>query len=316
MEDITVLGAGVAGLALIEKIREKNAACRITLIDRNDYHFCKKELISSPDSFNGRIELHKWSKSNQVEFIKAAVEKLSIRRRKIYFKQREAIGFDKLIIATGLISKKIASKGEHREGFLYLSQIDPSNLRDLLRSSSEITVSVSTLLGLKLSLAVNSLGKEVKIVNSSLDFLKRHKDRVITFLEKKNITLYLDSCIEEAIGEGKIKAVKISPLKVFSSQLVFIDSGFLPNCGFLEEETRPGDTFFTGHDEVYFLGDVSREGVASDFFFNFNQQGARLQGADLADYILERKTPCSERKTVEPEDEQRIIEDILTDANL
>lgn len=314
MKNITVIGAGTAGLTFIERIREKGWDCQITLIDKNDYYFPKKDLISRPGDISGRIELKPWAEDKQIEFINDFVERVSLKRKKIYFRQTEARTFDTLVVATGLSSKKISVKGEHREGFFYLSQIDPFKLKDLLRISSEVTVYVSTWLGIKLALSIRALDKEVRLVGPSLDFLGEDKKRVLNFLQEKNILLHLNTSLEEAVGEGMIKAAKILPLKVFSSQMVFIDSKFSANRGFFEEEVVLRDTFFTDFENSYLLGDVTRNDIEDEFFFDSNYKEAQKQAGILAEYFRDKKAPVFARKHFGLEDKKRIVDSLLSEV--
>lgn len=310
MKDITVLGAGIAGRALIERIRKSNSNCKISLIDKNVYSFDKKKLISSL-SIDNRLEIESWSAENNVEFLKGHVERINPRRKKIYFKDRDVFDFDNLIVATGLTSKKLELKGDHREGFFYLSSIEPFRLQDLLKLSKEVTVCVSTLLGIKLSLALKSKGLDVTIVAPTLDFLCEDKERVIEALKEKDISLYIGSSIEEAIGEGIVKAVKIAPFKVFSSHLVFIDSGFVANRSFFEEDIEQKDVFFTNHEGLFFLGDVSNKDIEREFFFSFNYEESLTQAIALADYLLEGKALIFERRVLSPQDRKQTIDNIF-----
>ena len=285
MENITILGAGVSGLALIEEIRAKNIPCNIALIEKCAYSSARRDTIHSPGDISKRIEIVEWAKQKGVEFIPAWVERINPRRRKIYFKEAEARNFDNLIVASGLNSKKLPVKGEHREGFFYLSDIDQVKLKNLLRISNEACVYVSTWLGLRLSMALVALGKDVKIVSANLDFLGEDKEKVIRVLGQKNIGLYLDAFIEEAVGEGVVKAVKLSPLMVFSSQLVFIDSGFSPNLKFFEDDFIIEDNFFTNFEGVYLLGDVNRKDIDKEVFFNSNYEDIEKQARIFAEFI-------------------------------
>ncbi len=116
MENITILGAGVSGVALIEEIRAKNIPCNIALIDKDAYSFPRREIIYSPGNISEGIEISEWARAREVEFIPAWVERINPRRRKIYFKEGEPRDFDNLIDAAGLSSKKIPLKGQHRQG--------------------------------------------------------------------------------------------------------------------------------------------------------------------------------------------------------
>jgi thioredoxin reductase len=308
--NITLIGGGEAGLAFIKKVREKNKDIKVTLIDKNQYYFNKKEFISSINLKN-YIDLKEYSQNFNVEFIQDSVHRLNLERRKVYFKDREPLDFQILVIATGLQSKNISIKGEHREGFFYFSDIDLFKLRDLLKISTETVVYISTILGLKLSLALKAFGKEIRVLGDNWDFLGEYKARMMGFLQSKNIDVCLGVSIEEVIGEGQVKATKVLPLKVFSSQLVFIDSGFLPKLDFLETQINIKDTFFTNYENVYVLGDASRENIENELFFVHCHQEAVEQGLIFADFILEGILPPFQKKAVTEEDKQKTIEDTL-----
>jgi len=285
MENITILGAGVSGLALVEEIRAKNIPCNIALIDKDAYSAPRREMVYSPGDISKRVEIVEWAKTREVEFIPAWVERINPRRRKIYFKEGEPRDFDNLIVASGLSSKKLPVKGEHREGFFYLSDIDQVKLKNLLRISNEACVYVSTWLGLRLAIALVALRKDVKIVSANLDFLGEDREKVVSVLGQKNIGLYLDAFIEEAVGEGVVKAVKLSPLMVFASQLVFIDSGFTPNLKFFEDDLIIEDKFFTNFEGIYLLGDLNRGDIDKEVFFTSNCQDTEKQVRIFAEFI-------------------------------
>jgi len=314
MENITILGAGVSGLALIEEIRAKNIPCNIVLIDKDDYSFPRREVIYSPGEISKRIEINEWTKTRKVDFIPAWVVRINPRNRKIYFKEGQPREFDNLIVASGLSSKKLPIKGEHREGFFYLSDIDRVKLKSLLRISKEACVYVSTWLGLRLSIALAALGKDVKIVSANLDFLGEDKEKVISVLGQKNIGIHLDAFIEEAVGEGVVKAVKLSPLMVFSSQLVFIDSGFTPNLKFFEEDLIIEDKFFTNFEKIYLLGDVNRKDIDKEIFFTSNYQDSEKQARVFAEFIANGVRPDFSSQSSIDKDLRVNSEDILKEV--
>lgn len=310
MKEICVLGAGRAGVSFIERIKEKCPQCKVKFIDKNRCYFDKKEFISTL-SVKGCFDFSQWAQDKGVEFILGAVERINPKRRKIYFKEREPIDFEALVIAAGVISKKLPLKGEHREGFFYLSSIDPFKIKDLLKISQEVTVCALTVLGIKLAIALSSIGKEVKVIADNWDFLAGDKDKVVSFLESKGISVYLGYAVEEAIGEGVVRAVKLSPLKVISSQIVFAASAFLPNRDFFDEPVEIKDVFFSNYQDLYFLGDVSSQDVTADFFFRFNYEDAQRQAFVLADYIIEGRAADFERKVVEEKDKKDIVDEML-----
>ena len=181
----------------------------------------------------------------------------------------------------------------------------------MFKISKEACIYVSTFLGIRLALAVRSLDKEVTIVAADFDFLDDDKERVAKYLLKNNISLYVNCVIEEAVGESMIKAVKIKPLKVLSCQLVFIDSGFLPQRRFFEEEIRVADNFFTNHQDIFFIGDAACNDLGRQVFFSSNEAQAAESGRIFADYLLDNQPPIFSRPSFYPEDRKKIIDELI-----
>ncbi|MDP2923020.1 MAG: FAD-dependent oxidoreductase [Candidatus Omnitrophota bacterium] len=309
-KEITVVGAGIAGLSFIRNIRAKNKDIKINLIEKNKHPFDRNKFITSLNT-KEYIALQEFAQNEGVDFIQETAIKVNPERKKIYFKEKEPIDFQSLVIATGLKSKSISIKGEHREGFFYLSDIELFALKDLLRICDEVIGYVSTALGLKLALSLKAIGKEVRLLANTWDFLAEHKERMVNFLTEKNIPVHLGVSIEEVIGEGQVRATKINPLKVFSSQLVFIDSGFLQNLSFFEEGIHINNGIVTNYEDIYVIGDANIADIEKDYFYIFNQEEAKSQGLALAQYILEGKQLIFQRKTVGLEDKTKFIEEIF-----
>src|SRR4030042_728586 len=128
MNQITIIGAGVAGRALAEALRLKQPDLPITLIDKECFYCPRENLIVNPGDTSQRLSLSEWAQQRQFTYINGRVERINPRRQKIFLKESEPLAFETLVLATGLSSKKITVKGEHREGFFYLSDIDPPRL--------------------------------------------------------------------------------------------------------------------------------------------------------------------------------------------
>jgi len=324
---IAVLGAGEAGISFIKKIREKNTDIKLTLIDKNTHYFDKAKFISSMDT-KAYIDLKDFAQENNVTLMQDKVERINPKQKKIYFKEADAIDFETLVIASGAKSKSIPLKGERREGLFYLSDINLFEFKSLLKISSELIVYVTTYLGLRLCVLLKSAGKDVRVLGDNWDFLGSNKEKVLGFLNEKQINVHLNVTVDEVIGEGQVKATKISPLKVFASQMVFLDTGFSPNLDFFEvpinitniftlEPVPPaGETVqdtaqFEG---IFVIGDCARKDIETDCFYAYNSDEARIQAQLLAQFILESKEVNFAHKTLSEEDKQKIIEGFMAAA--
>jgi NADH dehydrogenase FAD-containing subunit len=256
------------------------------------------------------IDLKDFVKENNITFIQDTVERINPKQKKIYFKQSDAIDFETLVIASGAKSKSIPLKGERREGLFYLSDINLFEFKSLLKISSELIVYVTTLLGLKLCVLLKSAGKEIRVLGDNWDFLGSSKEKVLGFLQEAQINVHLNVTIDEVIGEGQVKATKISPLKVFSSQMVFLDTGFVPNLDFFEVPINITN-IFTEFESIFAIGDCARADVGSDYFYAYNSEEARSQAELLAQFMLEAKEANFVRKTLSEQDKQKMIDDFM-----
>ncbi|MFA5008341.1 MAG: FAD-dependent oxidoreductase [Candidatus Omnitrophota bacterium] len=310
INSIAVLGAGEAGITFMKKIREKNTGIKLTLIDKNAYYFDKAKFINSLD-LKGYIDLKDFSKENNITFIQDVVERINLKQKKIYFKQAEPIDFEALVVASGAKSKSIPFKGERREGLFYLSDINPFELKGLLKLSSELIVYVTTFLGIKLCVSLKSAGKDVRVLGDNWDFLGSLKEKVVSFLNDKQINVHLNVTVEEVIGEGQVKATKISPLKVFSSQMVFLDTGFSSNLDFFEVPINITN-MLTEFEGVFVAGDCTKRDIENDYFYAYNSEEARIQAELLSEFMLEAKEASFMPKTLSEEDKQKLITDFIS----
>ena len=306
---IIVIGGGLAGRTCIRALREADKNVLITLVDKHTYSADRQSLVAELDCNRG-VELAQFAKDLGVEFLQDSIDRINPIRKRVYFKEGQPCEYDVLVLATGVTSKKVEIKGDHREGFFYLSTMEPVILKDLLRISSEVLISINTNLGFKLLSALKKLGKEVRVIAGNWDWLGSNKESVINALKTQEVPCYFDTTIDEAIGEGVVKAVKIMPLKVVSSQLVFMDTGFIPNLSFFEQEVTVKDELLTDFEDVLVTGVASLSNLDDNPFFNWDSQDIESRARQCAQFILTGVHSQRETNQVNESLKQRIIEDI------
>ncbi|MDD5070724.1 MAG: NAD(P)/FAD-dependent oxidoreductase [Candidatus Omnitrophica bacterium] len=311
-KDVTVIGAGNAGISFVRRLREKDSSAKIVLIDKNSFYYDKHAFINSLQ-IKEKMDLDSWCLQNNVTFINGTVDKVSVRKSKIYFKKRELISFKNLVLASGLVSKKLSLKGENKEGTFYLDNIDPGPVLKLLKLSPDVTVYIKTFIGCKLALSLKAIGKEVRVVSDNNDFFNDSQISLGALLEERGILFYDNTFISEIIGESMVKAVKINPLKVFPSQLVFIDSGFSANSDLFEEEVELRGSFKTNHENLLMAGSVTRDEldlIGNTTGLNDSQESKRA-GICLADFFLAEKSADFTRILLNLEQKRDIIKEIF-----
>lgn len=314
IENITIIGSGLAGISLSEKIVESGQKIKVNLIDQNDFYFPKNKISINPVNLKEIKKIDKWARQLGINFICDKVIKINEKKKTIFFNNQEEFEYDNLVIATGAVSEKVDIKGTKKEGFFYLSAINPYELKTLLKIYNEAAVFVNTLEGIKFSLVLKLLGAEVRLVAPDLEFLGQEKDKMVTFLAKKGIVVHQGYTLEETIGEKTVKAIKIVKqesesleedknfaMKVFSSQLVFADSGLAPNLNFLSDlEVRlTKEDFFTRYGQIYIIGEAGNLKIAQQKCYLDNDLRAEKEADALANYLLNNEDPKMEAETDE-----------------
>jgi thioredoxin reductase len=301
IDKLTVIGSGIAGCFFLEAIARSNRKINITLIDKNDFYFPKSRISKDLTDLKQVKKNDQLAKKLGIKFICAKVEKINQKQKKIYLDNSQKLEFKNLIVASGASNKKIEIKGTKKEGFFYLAEINPFLLKVILRIHDEAVLFVDSLEGIKFSLFLKSLQKEVRVVATSFEFLGKDQQAIEDLLKKKGIVLYLGYDLKEVIGEKSVKAVKIVknviddsldeeniPIKVFSSQLVFIDSNLHPNLSFLGdlEANLEKKNFFLNHDAIYVIGDAGKLDIKNQKCYAKNSLRAKKEGVALANYLL------------------------------
>ncbi|MFO8052784.1 MAG: FAD-dependent oxidoreductase [Candidatus Omnitrophota bacterium] len=317
IDKLTVIGAGIAGTSFVETIVRSNQKIDITLIDKKDFYFPKSQISKNPVDLKQIKKNDQLAKEMGINFVCAKAEKVNQRRKKIHLVDSENLEFENLIIASGASNKKIEIKGTKKEGFFYLSEINPFSLKVLLKIHDEAVLFVNSLEGIKFSLFLKSLQKEVRVIATSLDFLGQDQQAIVDILEKKGIVVHLGYTLDEVIGEKSVKAVKIVKnaddsfleegnlsMKVFSSQLVFVDSSLDPNLNFLGDlETNfEKKDFFSRCGEIYIIGDAGKLDITDQKCYTKNNLRAEKEGVVLANHFLGAETP-----EFEGEDQKNIM---------
>lgn len=281
---IHILGAGVAGFNLAKKLKENNFSGEIFLIDKRKYYFERKSIFSLlTDNKIEVIDLKKVSSKLGINFINKEVVRINFSKKKLFFKDGGVSDFDNLVIATGLVSKDLSFlKGKNYEGVFFLSHIEPFFVRDYLRMSKEITIFSFTFLGIKLAFFLSSLKKEIRLFLSTPFAIKR---KLLKSLTSQGVNIHFEK-IEEIIGEKEVKAIKTEKGKFFSSQCVFVDSGFKPNSKLFD--------YSLNFSYVYLLGDVKNKEIEKKYFFFKNNYFCQEEANRLALFFVEKQKTLKE----------------------
>lgn len=112
---VVILGAGYAGLRALHELQKGNSDLKITLVDKNDYHFEATDIheVAAGIQTSERITypIKDVVKTACTSFIQGTVEKIDSENQLVHLKDQEAISYDYLIVALGYESESFGISG-------------------------------------------------------------------------------------------------------------------------------------------------------------------------------------------------------------
>ncbi len=238
MSKILIVGNSLAATRAIENIRQKDQESTVTLFCTESFLPYDRFLL--PSLVSGQIketQMHPLAENyfNQYHVEVVANEKLSrvsLRRKHVTTEKKIQINYDQLMIADLGCLMPLSIKGHQRKGIFDCALLSSAKqLIKYLPFVDTVFVMVTNIQGFNMACALHGLGKEVVVISSGASLLHDiFDDETGTLLkqiiEGKGIRVIVESTIEEILGDGEVKAVRLQSGKVIGTQMVIAD--FMP----------------------------------------------------------------------------------------
>ena len=271
-----IIGNSAAGLACIEAIREEDNASEIINISKEPHRPYSRCLLTyylagsiGKDRLWIRPEAY-YKDFNVKAFIGTEVVSIDEKKGSIELSNGKAIGYDKLLFATGASSKTLDVKGIERKGVFYLRTLDDTeHMLSMLGEVKDAAILGGGLIGLRAASSLKKRGKNVTVVVKSghilsqildvesADMMKRH-------LEKNGIRILTGLEAQEICGkDSAVGSVLLDDASSLASQMVIIGKGVSANIGLLKGKVKSergimvDDTLKTSNDGIYAAGDAA-----------------------------------------------------------
>ncbi len=270
-----VLGGGAAGAYAVEAMREAGYTGRIIMITREtdipyDRVNCSKEFLQdeAPEEWMP-LRSEEFYSDLDIEFMMGkTVTKVNAAAKKITFKDGETLVFDKLLLCTGGVPRKLEVPGNQLDNvFTLRSMKDSERIRDAGKTPQQVVVVGSSFIAMESAWSLSKLGCEVTVVSpDSAPFADKWGERIgkmIKHLHEENgIDFRLGEKVGKLEGKDQIERVVLETGEILEATLVLIGIGVQPATGFLEDislEKDKGiqaDQYLKVTPDVYAAGDI------------------------------------------------------------
>jgi NAD(P)H-nitrite reductase large subunit len=248
MKQFVIIGNSAAGISAVEAIRQKDKEARIIVISDEDYPaYCRclisyylagevkeEKILYRPESFY---------KENNIELLlNKKVVRLDPKKSRIICEDKSQLNYDSLLIATGASPKFPESvTGIKKRGVFGLRTIkDTKEIETLVPLTKSVCVLGGGLIGLKAGYALKKRNIEVKVIIKSKQVLSQMLDPeaaglVAKRLQEHGIDLIFGEDVTEIIGNGDIRAVKLTSGKALGATLIVVGKGVQANIDLVKE---------------------------------------------------------------------------------
>lgn len=281
MENIVIIGNGVAGVTAARHIR-KNSNKRIIIISAETDHFFSRTALMYVYMGHMKFEHIKpyedwfWEK-NKIELLQGYVSNVDHEKKELQIEDTRILKFDKLILATGSKPNKFGWPGQDLHGVQGLYSKQDLDLLEINAPNKEVckraVIVGGGLIGIELAEMLRS--RDIPVT-----FLVREKsfwDGVLPDGESEminqhildhHIDLRLETNLNEILADdsGRVKAITTDKGETIECQMVGLTPGVSPNVSFLNDSgielgrgIKVNRFLETNIKDIYAIGDCAEQ---------------------------------------------------------
>ena len=171
-ESIVIVGGGLAGAKTAEALRDNGYTGSITLVGAENHlpyerpPLSKSYLAAQSEFDEAIVHPAEWYDENNVTLRRGVrATAIDARAHQVTLDDGTELGYDKLLLATGALPRRLSLPGADAEGVLYLrSREDSDAIRATFGAGRRLVVIGAGWIGLEVAAAARQAGTEVTVV--------------------------------------------------------------------------------------------------------------------------------------------------------
>jgi len=282
MENIVIIGNGIAGVSAARHIRKLSNKRIIIVSAETDFFFSRTALMYV---YMGHMKFEHiqpyenwfWEKNN-IELVRAFVNRVDTENKKLSLDGSRALHYDKLIIATGSKPNKFGWPGQDLHGVQGLYSKQDLDLLEVNAPNKEVckraVIVGGGLIGIELAEMLRSRDIPVTFLVRESSFwngvLPEGESQMINeHIREHHIDLRLATNLKEIVADenGKVKSVIIQETgEELPCDLVGLTAGVSPNVDFLKDSgielgrgVKVNRFLETNIKDIYAIGDCAEQ---------------------------------------------------------
>ncbi|MDT0606730.1 NAD(P)/FAD-dependent oxidoreductase [Croceitalea rosinachiae] len=282
MENIVIIGNGIAGVSAARHIRKLSDKRIIIVSAETDYFFSRTALmyVYMGHMKFGHIQPYEnwfWEKNN-IELVRGYVNKADTANKQLILDGSRALQYDKLIIATGSKPNKFGWPGQDLHGVQGLYSKQDLDLLEVNAPNKDVckraVIVGGGLIGIELAEMLRSRDIPVTFLVRESSFwngvLPEGESQLINdHIKEHHIDLRLSTNLKKIVAgeDGRVKSVVIEETgEELACNMVGLTAGVTPNIDFLKDSgielgrgVKVNRHLETNIKDVYAIGDCAEQ---------------------------------------------------------
>jgi len=241
---VVIVGGGIAGQSLCERLRERDPAVHVTLVCAEPHlpydrvHLSDLLSAEEPSGPLGELQLRpdEWYDDNRIDvLVDTRVERIDVYAHDLVLSNGDTLAYDKLALAIGSRPLMPPIPGIDLDGvYAYRGPTDTAAIRAAAAEASHAAVIGGGLLGLEAARGVQAQGCPVTVVHLMDRLMERQLDAgaasmLLPAMEELDMEVSLERQTEEIVGEdGRVRGLRFADGEELAADLVAVSIGIRP----------------------------------------------------------------------------------------
>jgi NADPH-dependent 2,4-dienoyl-CoA reductase/sulfur reductase-like enzyme len=277
MSEIVIAGGGLTAARVAQSYRESGGTDRVTLLGSEPhppYHrppLTKRLLRGEAEPADTFVASAEDFRELDVELrLGSPAASLDLGARAVALESGEKVAYERLVIATGAVPRRLPVPGADLAGVHTLRTLDDSiAIREAADAARRVIVIGTGFIGLEATASLRARGVEVTIVDGgSAPFQALGAPDFSSFLvelyREHGVEMLLRDGVDAFLGDGKVEAVRTASGQDLDADLVVVGIGVAPATAWLEGSGLEVDNgvvvdsrFHASAEDVFAAGDVA-----------------------------------------------------------
>jgi len=237
-----IVGASMAGAKAAETLREEGFGGSIVLLGEElerPYErppLSKGYLLGKDEKSSIYVHGESWYAGNDVDLrLGVTATSLDVGSRQVGLADGGTLGYDRLLLATGAVPRRLSVPGSDLQGVVYLRRVgDSERLAEALRGGGQVVIVGAGWIGLEVAAAAREAGCAVTVVEPEAGALYRHVGPELGGMfadlhREHGVVFRFGESVTELRGSGgRVTSASTSAGVELEADLVVVGIGVLP----------------------------------------------------------------------------------------